>query len=262
LPIGFSKDTKSFVDYVDFLEQSVINANEKDAKKRAKMFIKSFKNDYTRENSDFTLTFPSANDLSKLEANDKLEEKLNLKVSITTTNMYLFDKKGKIEKYDTINEIFEKYYILRLELYKTRREYNLKQSQTKIEKIQERIRFLELIMDNKLNVYRISQETLLTQLKTLKFKVFDNDHNYEYLLKQTINRFTDDELNKIRNDLEKEKNTYTTLHNTTPVNMWKNEITELERLLTIWEKHKLEDKGLDLDDLEKKQTKKRKIKNK
>jgi DNA gyrase/topoisomerase IV subunit B len=262
LPIGFSKDTKSFIDYLEFLESSVINPTEKDDKKRAKMFLKAIKNDYTRENCDFTLTFPSAEELSKLESTpDKLEDKLNLKVTINTTNMYLFDKQGKIEKYNTINDIFEKYFKLRLELYEKRREYNLKEYKIEIDKLQERIRFLELIMDNKLNVYRVSQDILLTELKKHSFKIFDNDSTYDYLLKQTINRFTNDELNKIRTNLDTEIQKYKQLECMTPVMIWKDELKELERLLTIWEKRKIEDKTSDGDvDSATKLIKKRKIK--
>lgn len=245
LPIGNSKDTKSFKAYFDFLEESIIKSNEKDPKMKRKMFIKDFKNDYTRDKCDFTIKFPSADALSKLLADkDKFEKKLNLQVTINTSNMYLFDEEDKIEKYKTIEEIFEKFYKVRLDLYNKRREYYLDKMLHEISKFKEKIRFLELIMDGKLTVYRVHRNELVSTLQKLNFKVFDDDMQYGYLLQQTINKFTNDELDKIRKELAEKEKEYQELYQKTPTDIWSSELNELEQLLSSWEKRRIEERDV------------------
>ena len=255
LPLGFSKDTKSFQDYLDFLESSVINANEKDEKKKKKMFLKSFKNDYTREKCDFTLTFPSPDDLTKLEASGKLEDLLCLRVTISTTNMYLFDEKQKIAKYSNIEEIFDKHYTVRHDMYAKRRAYYLENLQLDILKLKERIRFLDLIMSGALVVFKVPQAELVKKLEALKFKVFsDNDNDdsadttakslnrYDYLSSQSINRFTDEQLDKLKSELAKTEAEYILLDSKTPTALWKDELEILEKTLAATEKQRQDDK--------------------
>jgi hypothetical protein len=256
--LGFSKDTKSFQDYLDFLESSVINANEKDEKKKKKMFLKSFKNDYTREKCDFTLTFPSPDDLTKLEASGKLEDLLCLRVTISTTNMYLFDEKQKIAKYTTIEDIFDKHYAVRYDMYAKRRAYYLENLQLDILKLKERIRFLDLIMAGVLVVFKVPKAELVKKLEALKFKVFDvNDdsestdsadttakslNRYNYLSRQAIDRFTDEQLDELKSELAKTETEYNLLASKTPTALWKDELEILEKTLAATEKQRQDDK--------------------
>jgi len=231
IPIGSSKDTKSFQDYLDFLEASVIKPNETDAKKRQKMFLKSFKNDYTRDRCDFTLTFPNPEALTTLEDSNELESTLQLSVTIATSNMYLFDESQKIGKFDTINQILEKHYQVRLNLYERRRTHILAELALEIDQLSERIRFLNLIMDNKLCVYRIPKPEVVSKLRQLKFKTFDGDNDYSYLLDQSIGKFTNEEIAKLQTKLEQTRATHATLNAKTPENLWEEELDVLEKVL-------------------------------
>lgn len=42
------------------------------------------------------------------------------------TNIVLFDSKGKIWKYENVNQIIEEFYVVRLDAYQWRKEFMLK----------------------------------------------------------------------------------------------------------------------------------------
>lgn len=277
LPIGAGRDTKGFKAYLDFLESMEINPTEKDEKKRAKMFLKEVKNDYTRDECDFTITFPDRAYIDKLNSSslddsvtgdepkkkkkktngfshlrtlseweaepEEFEKRFCLSAHINLTNMYLFDENDKMEKYASAEDIFNKYYEVRLALYGKRRQYYLKELQSDIDKLKEKIRFLSLIMDRKLEIYRVDHDIIVAKLKELKFRVFDDDQDYDYLLKQFVDGFTTGKLQKLNDDLSKKEQEYSVLFKKSSKQMWLEELDQLEEHLGKWEKRRLEEKA-------------------
>ena len=95
---------------------------DKKSKKEVKAIVKSFKDDNTDAIIDFTIRF-QPNVLSKLLSKKydtditMLEKTLKLFTTKKYTNMYLFNDKEKLKKYDTINEIIDKYFPIRYDGY-------------------------------------------------------------------------------------------------------------------------------------------------
>ena len=86
---------------------------------------------------DFTIKFQpgvlSSLISKKVDNNINLLEK-TLKLYTTTkstSNMNLFDDKQRLRKYDTIDDIVSVYYPIRLNGYNLRKEYQLKELETK-----------------------------------------------------------------------------------------------------------------------------------
>lgn len=84
----------------------------------------SFIKDYVDYNSPhkvhFIITFESAKHMQDAVA-EGLENKFKLSKTIATTNLVAFDPEGRINKYNTVNDILKEFYFIRLKLYSERK---------------------------------------------------------------------------------------------------------------------------------------------
>jgi small-conductance mechanosensitive channel len=140
-------------------------------------------------------------------------------------------------------------------MYAKRRAYYLENLQLDILKLKERIRFLDLIMAGALVVFKVPKAELVKKLEALKFKVFDDNddsesadttakslNRYNYLSRQAIDRFTDEQLDELKSELAKTEAEYNLLASKTPTALWKDELEILEKTLAATEKQRQDDK--------------------
>ena len=77
----------------------------------------------------------------------ELAKQLKLSKSTSTTNMHLFSPEGRMEHYTDAEQIFRHHYTARLELYGTRKAHQLAELQRQIQEHEERVRFVQLLLD-------------------------------------------------------------------------------------------------------------------
>jgi DNA topoisomerase-2 len=225
LPIGMWTNT-----YKEFIEEQILLNQEfkksqksettetsKSKSKTIRLPINSYLNRCTDELIHFEITFDKGFNPNQYDI-DTLLSKLKLTSKISLTNMYLY-KNGEICKYHSVKSILQDYIIGRLELYEKRRLYLIEKYTNDLLYIDNKIRFLEMIMNDELIIYRKKKEIIIKELEELKFDKKDNDYNY--LIKIPIDSFTEDNLEKLYNEKQSvldnkmyyEENTNTTLYN-------------------------------------------------
>lgn len=148
--------------YKDFLESNLVGNAEASAP-----FIKDFNDNSTENNVNFTIstTAESSRELSTPDG----YKKLKLSTSLTTSNMVLFDKDGRLRKYDTPEEIVHEFFETRFALYEARRLYLLKELEEELLCLDNKQRFILMVVDGKLKVAKRKKSELLAELKRLKF---------------------------------------------------------------------------------------------
>lgn len=147
---------------------------------------------------------------------------LSLRSQIGMSNMVLLDKTNRPHHYDTVGDYLEVFYETRLEKYGVRKEYILREWGNKMEELQLKRRFIQVVVNKELIIENKS--------KTVIFEEMDRLELPRNLLADTpIVKLTEDEIaildNKI-GDLEKD---IVTLDRTSPEKMWLNELKEFER---------------------------------
>ena len=100
--------------YKEYLE-TLMNATEKTV-----AAIKDYREYHTDTTVHFTITLTDEQMVAALEGGD-LCKKFKLESSISTSNMVLFDPKGRIKKYDNVEDILTEFYQLRLKTYQERK---------------------------------------------------------------------------------------------------------------------------------------------
>lgn len=120
LPIGYW--TEDFKELLNDLQ----NDKDKEGKKIVPI-VKDVYENYTDTTIEFVVTFSKGKvaELESLKGDfgcNGLEKLLKLYSTSSTTNMNLFNADDKLRKYDTVEEIIDDYYDIRLEYYEDRKD--------------------------------------------------------------------------------------------------------------------------------------------
>lgn len=207
LPIGVS--IESLKDHLDTLLE---------AKK-----IKSYKN-YSSENTVHfdintldTLALGSENDLTLFKMTSTL----------SSSNMTMFDSKGLIKKYTSIQEILDEYCTVRYAYYEKRRLYQMDQCQKDIDLLTSKRRFLGEVLSKQLVLDQMSDEGLTCLLLTKGYRKED----ISSLLDMNIRSFTRSKLEKLDGDIQNLTRLRSELSESTPTSLWKQELENISKEL-------------------------------
>lgn len=74
-----------------------------------------------------------------------IKKKLKLTTSVSANNYVLFDKNGKIKRYDDEVQILEEFYQERYQLYQVRKDYLIRVLRREVAQLQNKQRFIQEI---------------------------------------------------------------------------------------------------------------------
>ena len=163
LPIGTATD-----DFKQFLEGMIDSKDtKKDKMGKTKTnilagIIRDYNDMSTDTLVDIQVTFGNGvlNDLISKQVDDninELEKTLKLCTTMSTSNMHMFDANEMLKKYDKVEEIIEDYYIFRYSLYKTRKEFQLKELEEELVVLSNKARYIQETLDDKIDLRKKSK---------------------------------------------------------------------------------------------------------
>ncbi|KAI4988049.1 hypothetical protein ZWY2020_029679 [Hordeum vulgare] len=124
-------------DYQDFLESMCptpirfMEEAKAEDKNKEPSFLEECRSRCDRVSVEFEVILREQN--MHIAKKEGLQNKFNLKTTIGTSNMHLSDSDGKIQKYDTPEDILQEFFKLRLEYYSRRKAVMLKNIGTVVE---------------------------------------------------------------------------------------------------------------------------------
>ena len=205
--------------------------------------IKEYQDMSTDTVVDITVTFhPSypqtAKQLSETMADfgccNKLEKILGLYTTQSTSNMNLFDAHEKLKKYANIYDIIEDYYVPRLEMYSKRKAAILAQLSNELRVLSNRAKYIQEILDDKLDMRRKTKDVVLELLKTRGYEHIEGDDEYRYLLKMPMDSVTEENVTKLLAERDTTRIAHTKLYETSIQHLWCKDLDELEQEYRKW----------------------------
>jgi DNA gyrase/topoisomerase IV subunit B len=238
--------------------------------------LKKFEEAHTDTSVKFILYFESSKVMDELMISgvDKkgvnlFEKTFKLTSSISINNMVLYDANHRIKKYNSTTEIIEDFFMVRQELYVKRRKYMLDRLKADKMLITWKAKFIMGVIsednDEKIYVNKRSKKNIYEQLEQKEFpkeidgnlvKLKDieqtlddnvNEKAYNYLLSMSIYNLTQekiDELLKNKADIEAE---YETLKAKTHLDLWNEDLDNLENAYSDFTKHYWKSVGIDAE---------------
>jgi DNA gyrase/topoisomerase IV subunit B len=202
--------------------------------------IKSCKFYSTPEKINFIIT----------ESDDGLNCNINnmgLYSYLHTTNMVLFNEKEQIKKY-TVDQIINDFCIVRYKFYTKRKNHIINTLEKDLKYLGNKERFIQEIIDKKLNIMNIDEEIIIKELETRKYDKInkmdeneedktENKNGYNYLLNLPVKTLTSNNIKKIKNDILSLKNKLENINKISESKMWLNDLKEFEDAYKIWYKN-------------------------
>jgi DNA topoisomerase-2 len=231
--------------YTSFLEGLMDGVVDKNGKRSASQ-IRDFTSTSTEVNVDFTVTFPRGKlrDLESTEdANDinGVEKLLKLSTTISTTNMHMFNSDCKLHKYDSVHEIIDDFYKVRIELYKKRKAYLVEEMERKLVKLSNRAKYIQETLSGTIDLRRKKTDVVTKLLQDKQYAMIDGD--YKYLIKMPMDSVTEENVEQIMKEKTDTEQALDVLKKTTVEKMW---LKELDYLSSEYTKYKTKREKLQL----------------
>jgi DNA topoisomerase-2 len=217
--------------YISFLEGLMDGTVDKSGKKTASV-IKDITSMSTEIHVDITITFPKGK-LVELESSvhdnnvNGLEKLLKLTTTVSTTNMYMFNSELKLHKYETIQEIIDDFFVVRLQLYKKRKDYLIREMKSSLERLTMRSKYIQDNLSGKIDLRKKTAVEVNTLLESLNYVKIDED--YKYLIKMPMDSVTQENVDKIMKEKATMESELETLLQTTLEQLWLHELVVLEK---------------------------------
>ncbi|CAH0055093.1 unnamed protein product [Clonostachys solani] len=186
-----------------------------------------------------------------------------LNKQIGTSNLVAFNKAGQLQKYQTVEEILEEYYIFRLEMYAKRKLYWLSKYKIKHRRLQNQTRFIREIIGGELVVQTQNKQAIIDQLREQNYEPFspcrggskpqmiddnmetlrqqdpnENALNFDYVLSMPIWSLTQERLDELNTMIEANKAELDALEALSVKDMW---CQDLDDFLVEWNSQSIED---------------------
>ena len=225
------KDTEFLIEEIPYtydLAEYLKVLNELEESK----FIQKYADESDGENSlKFRVYISRANqEVCNIKAGDKnpdlsiLLNKLKL-IKPITENYTSIDENLKIFQANSIIELFERYYDVKLKYIEKRKNFLLDRYIYNNNINNSKKRFIELYIKGKLKINNVKKEELIEELEKLKFLKIDD--SYDYLLKMPIYSLTFEKIEELKQAIEELENKIIDLKNSTAEQIWLNDLKKL-----------------------------------
>lgn len=214
--------------YKEFLEKKT------EKTKNQNQMIESFKTHYTDETVNFILKIDE-DTIDKMEKNDTLLSKLKLTKPVKLSNMHLYSSSGNIKKYSNVMEIITDFYEVRLMMYSKRKEYLIGKLGKELDVLKYKKLFIEMVLDNKIVIYRQKKSDIINKLIEYKFPKLLND-SYDYLTDMPLFNLTYEKIEELNEKVKNKEQELMKVQSTSETDQWKMELDEFEVEYGKWYK--------------------------
>ena len=189
--------------------------------------IKEYKD--LSENSQFKIevTFWRNQGLDINSKNLLTELKL---VDSVTENYTSMNEENKVIEYNSIFEIINAFYDIRLDYYKKRKAYLIKTLTNKILEMYSKYLFIKGVIDKTIIISNKSDEDIIKQLKKID-KIIKIKDSYDFLLNMPMKSITKTQYEKLKETIKKMKDELIALKAESPEEMWQKDLNELKASL-------------------------------
>jgi DNA topoisomerase II len=249
LPVGYwTEDFKQHIESLMVVNESTekkiqkltkvdssSNVDELKGKKVSKKvtpIIKDYSDLSTDKNVEMDITFHDSINEGPETSNggisNKVEKTLKLYSTFSTNNMHLFDHEEKLLKYNTEEEIIEKYYPIRLNYYAKRKEYIIKTLEKELLLLTNKAKYIVEILDGTIELRNKKKIDIIQMMVSKQYDKIEEDDEYKYLLKMSMDSVSKENINKLLKDKENKEKELEKVMNQSIENMWLDELIELE----------------------------------
>ena len=165
----------------------------------------------------------------KHEDERKLYEAFHLVKSLSET-LCCIDENNRVQEFNSIQEILDKFISLRLKYYQKRKDYLIEEIKNSLAKLASKYYFVKGIVDETIIVNKRKKDNIVSQLEKID-KIKPINGTYNYLLEMPIHSLTHEKLEELKQQIEDGKEEYKKTKETSIQDMWLADLKELQKCL-------------------------------
>jgi DNA topoisomerase-2 len=214
-------------DYKEFLEASIEGEGKRGG------FIRDFRGYHTDSSVRFVVTL-SEEQLAQAQR-EGLHQKFKLVGTINTGNVHLFNSAGRIQKYGSPAEVLAEFYAVRIETTARRKAHLLEQLEREWARLDDRVRFIRMVVEEELVVAKRPRAELLAELEALGFRQFGREGagpgGYDYLLGMPMWSLTTEKMAELEAEAAAKREALAALRAKTAEDLYGEDLDGLSRAL-------------------------------
>lgn len=211
LPVGSGPGVRSFSDYATWLSSEGSP-------------VKLIENRCIDLKPYFKVAFATQAEYDA--ATPKLAEVLKLTTHISVKNMHLFDKDGKIKKYDSALSILKEWTAFRLTKYADLKDFMLAQMHTDCAILRSKMRFIQEVLDGAVDFKLITDEQLVAYFRENNY-ASDGRDAFDYLLSIQARFFTVNKVTELQIKIKNKEAALAALQQQTAQALWLDDLAAL-----------------------------------
>jgi DNA topoisomerase-2 len=239
LPVGFwTEDFKELLEELE--EEKEVKDKDKDKeKKRVAPYVKEYDDKSKDTNVDFVITF-NKGQLAELESAagdygcNGLEKLLKLSSTSSTTNMNLFNSEDKLKKYNTINEIIDDFFGVRLGYYSSRKAYLIDILEKELVVLSNKAKYINEVLNGTIDLRKKKKDEIIKMLQDKKYSKIVSENNvldeeFKYLVRMPMDSVSTENVDKLNAEHDRKQEELAEIKATTCQQMWLRELVALEQ---------------------------------
>jgi DNA topoisomerase-2 len=230
--------------YITFLEELLDGKTDKEGKKTAPI-LKDMTNLSTEKVVDIQIQFPNKTVMGEWEKTldssgliNGIEKTLKLTTTVSTTNIHMFQQDMKLKKYNSVPDIIDEYYDIRMDVYGTRKTNQIVELEKRLVKLSNKAKYILLTLDGVIDLRKKTNAQISEMLR--EHGIVEIEGNYNYVIKLPMDSVSEENVKKILKEKEETAEVLETLRNTPLTKIWRQELDELEVKYDLYKKSRQE----------------------
>jgi DNA topoisomerase-2 len=242
LPIGFwTEDFKELLEKLEDDREVKASNKDKDKEKTKKLapYVKEYDDNSKDTNVDFVITFNKGilDELESISGDhgcNGLEKLLKLYSTNSTTNMNLFNSEDKLKKYNSVSDIIDDFYGVRLEYYGTRKAHIIDVLEKELIVLSNKAKYIQEVLNGTIDLRKKKKDEIIQMLQTKGYQKIISENNivdeeYKYLVKMPMDSVSEENVEKLNAEYDRKQAELAEIKATTCQQMWLRELNALEQ---------------------------------
>ena len=152
--------------------------------------------------------------------------------------MNLFNSDDKLKKYESVEEIIDDYYQIRLEYYEDRKEYMIDTLEREIMILSNKAKYIKEILDDTIDLRKKKKQEIIDMLVEKKYDTVDDDEEFKYLVRMPMDSVSEENVEKLLKEHHDKQDELERINATTIEQMWLSELDILENEYKEYQKER------------------------
>jgi DNA topoisomerase-2 len=138
----------------------------------------------------------------------------------------------RLHKYETVQEIIDAFYEVRMNMYKKRKATIVNEITNKLLELSNRSKYIQGVLDGTIDLRRKTNKEVDDLLASFGLTMLEN--SFSYLRKMQMDSVTEENVDKIMRDSREMQEQLKILINTSLKQMWLNDLETFEKKYTVY----------------------------